>query len=151
MRPTVKQYSYSVVHHFYSLIDRPKVAVVVATGGIVKREKIDKLTTRLEKKDEFSSFFKNGNMDYYRIDFIADCESLNKVGEDVREFLADIYQLYAEIILVGFSKAGIACYYALLAERPENVTFITGGVPWKGTQLCDSKEIQRETLLSRGL
>lgn len=123
------------------------VAFIIANGGILSQKQVTKLTKNTEKIEKFGVLEDNG-INYFEYFHKADCQSLQIAGEDLCNFINYVQTNfhYETIIIVAFSKATIAGYYALISKQLKHICqlkFIVGGAPWKGTELCDSQELKK--------
>ena len=70
---------------------------------------------------------------------------LKEAGVDLRNMLEGLNKenLRARIILIAYSKAVIATFYAFQDSKPDWLEIITGGAPLKGTELCDWESLKK--------
>ena len=123
------------------------VAFIIANGGILSKKQSIKLTNNTSKIETFKALDDN-SISYFEYYHKSNCLNLQIAGEDLCLFINYVQSNYhyQTIIIVGFSKAAIASYYALTSDKILHtckLKFIAGGSPWTGTELCDSKELKK--------
>ena len=122
------------------------VVFIIADGGIFSEKMSVELINNPRKIEKYQALeFKE--IDYFIYCHKSNCQNLRIAGNDLCCFINYVQTNYhyQTIILVSFSKATIAAYYALTSTELMHscqLKFIAGGAPWLGTELCDSNELK---------